>query len=152
MNWWDIAVRLDSATKTKYSKDISLAMCEEAELLYKRNYLEEAIALFEKAKETDDKLFEIYKESYSNLLFDYGEDQIIKKELKKGIANLNYSFVLTDVNKIKIENKLNSLKRSKFLSSSLAIIPGLSQFIYQNGLTKPILLFGSFFNQNFINF
>jgi tetratricopeptide (TPR) repeat protein len=144
LKWWEIAIGRDSETISTYSKEISVAMCEKAELFYEKKQFIEAINLFEKAKEKNKNIFDDYGENYSNLLFSYGVKQIDDSEFETGLVSLNYSCFLSDVNRPKIENKLNSLKRSWALSTSLSIIPGLSQTIYQKGKTKPAILFTTF--------
>ncbi len=143
-NNWEDAIQLNSNIIHKYSDKISTSFCENAKLLAVQNNFSEAINYFEKGKEIDKRVFENYKDEYSNLQYDYGVKLLNASEIDSGVKSLKYSYSLSTVNRAKIETSLNEMKRSQFTSISLSIIPGLSQLVLQKNTTKSLLLFGAF--------
>lgn len=143
-NNWEDAIQLNSNIIHKYADKISTSFCEKAKLLAVQNNFSEAINYFEKGKEIDKRVFENYKDEYSNLQYDYGEKLLNASEIDSGVKSLKYSYSLSTVNRAKIETSLNEMKRSQFTSISLSIIPGLSQLVLQKNTTKSLLLFGAF--------
>jgi hypothetical protein len=109
-----------------------------------QNNFSDAINYFEKGKEIDKKVFENYSDEYSNLQYTYGEKLLNASEINDGVKSLKYSYSLSTINRIKIETKLDEMKRSQFTSISLSLIPGLSQLVFQKNTTKSLLLFGAF--------
>ncbi len=143
-NYWEDAISLKSSIVNKYSETISISFCEKAKVLFTQNNLSNAINYFEKAKKINENVFNKYKDDYSDLQFKYGTELLNNSNISIGVESLKYSYILSNRNRDKVENKFNEMKKSHFSSSLLSIIPGLSQLVIQKNSTKSLILFGTF--------
>ncbi|MEP0860358.1 MAG: hypothetical protein HRF52_02840 [Ignavibacterium sp.] len=143
-NYWEDAINLKSNIVNKYSETISISFCEKAKILFTQNNLSNAINYFEKAKSINESVFNKYRDDYSDLQFKYGVELLNNSNISNGVESLKYSYILSNRNRDKVENKFNEMKQSHFSSSFLSIIPGLSQLVIQKNSTKSLVLFGAF--------
>ncbi len=143
-NYWEDAINLKSNIVNKYSETISISFCEKAKILFTQNNLSNAINYFEKAKSINESVFNKYRDDYSDLQFKYGVELLNNSNISNGVESLKYSYILSNRNRAKVENKFNEMKQSHFSSSFLSIIPGLSQLVIQKNSTKSLVLFGAF--------
>uniref|UniRef100_A0A832G8K1 Uncharacterized protein n=1 Tax=Ignavibacterium album TaxID=591197 RepID=A0A832G8K1_9BACT len=143
-NYWEDAISLKSSIVNKYSETISISFCEKAKVLFTQNNLSNAINYFEKAKKINESVFNKYRDDYSDLQFKYGTELLNNSNISIGVESLKYSYILSNRNRDKVENKFNEMKKSHFSSSLLSIIPGLSQLVIQKNSTKSLILFGTF--------
>ena len=143
-NYWEDAINLKSNIVNKHSETISISFCEKAKILFTLNNLSNAINYFEKAKIINESVFNKYRDDYSDLQFKYGTELLNNSNISNGVESLKYSYILSNRNRDKVENKFNEMKQSHFSSSFLSIIPGLSQFVIQKNSTKSLVLFGAF--------
>ncbi|GMU97249.1 hypothetical protein [Ignavibacterium album] len=143
-NYWEDAINLKSNIVNKHSETISISFCEKAKILFTQNNLSNAINYFEKAKRINENVFNKYRDDYSDLQFKYGAELLNNSNISNGVESLKYSYILSNRNRDKVENKFNEMKQSYFSSSFLSIIPGLSQLVIQKNSTKSLVLFGAF--------
>lgn len=143
-NYWEDAINLKSNIVNKHSETISISFCEKAKILFTQNNLSNAINYFEKAKRINESVFNKYRDDYSDLQFKYGAELLNNSNISNGVESLKYSYILSNRNRDKVENKFNEMKQSHFSSSFLSIIPGLSQLVIQKNSTKSLVLFGAF--------
>lgn len=143
-NYWEDAINLKSNIVNKHSETISISFCEKAKILFTLNNLSNAINYFEKAKIINESVFNKYRDDYSDLQFKYGAELLNNSNISNGVESLKYSYILSNRNRDKVENKFNEMKQSHFSSSFLSIIPGLSQLVIQKNSTKSLVLFGAF--------
>jgi tetratricopeptide (TPR) repeat protein len=143
-NYWEDAINLKSNIVYKHSETISISFCEKAKILFTQNNLSNAINYFEKAKRINESVFNKYRDDYSDLQFKYGAELLNNSNISNGVESLKYSYILSNRNRDKVENKFNEMKQSHFSSSFLSIIPGLSQLVIQKNSTKSLVLFGVF--------
>lgn len=143
-NYWEDAINLKSNIVNKHSETISISFCEKAKILFTQNNLSNAINYFEKAKRINESVFNKYRDDYSDLQFKYGAELLNNSNISNGVESLKYSYILSNRNRDKVENKFNEMKQSHFSSSFLSIIPGLSQLLIQKNSTKSLVLFGAF--------
>lgn len=143
-NYWEDAISLKSSIVNRYSETISISFCEKAKVLFTQNYLSNAINYFEKTKKINESVFNKYRDDYSDLQFKYGTELLNNSNISIGVESLKYSYILSNRNRDKVENKFNEMKKSHFSSSLLSIIPGLSQLVIQKNSTKSLILFGTF--------
>lgn len=143
-NYWEDAINLKSNIVNKHSETISISFCEKAKILFTQNNLSNAINYFEKAKRINESVFNKYRDDYSDLQFKYGAELLNNSNISNGVESLKYSYILSNRNRDKVENKFNEMKQSHFSSIFLSIIPGLSQLLIQKNSTKSLVLFGAF--------